>query len=167
MNLEIRVARESDADELAGFMNKISAENLPYLAPFGFTFNTQIERAYIVNFTRTENAFLLVGVKDKEIVAALDVMPNGSIYKNSTARMGVLVKKEYRGMGIGTLLCAKALELVAKAGRLKKVEAEIFTNNLASKAMFLKLGFTIDGQRTNAYYIDNNWFDVIYASYLL
>lgn len=164
MSFEIREAIESDAGPLANFMNEVGSEQLPYLVPIHTPFTTEIQVAHIRDFTRKENAFLLLCFNNKQIVGALDLMPYSALHKRHIARVGILVKRENRGTGIGTLLYQHLFQLIRKTD-LKKIEAELFTANYASISLHLKSGFKVEGYKTEAYIINGKSYDVISTYY--
>ena len=160
MSFEIREDIESDAEQLASFMNEVGFEHLPYLVPIHTPFTTEIQVAHISDFTRRENAFLLLCFNNKQIVGALDLMPYSALHKRHIARVGILVKRENRGAGVGSLLYQHFFQLVRKTD-LRKIEAEIFTTYYASLSLHLKSGFKIEGYKTEAYIINASSYDVI------
>lgn len=166
MTFIMRNAEDADALPLSHFMNEIAAEKLDTLVPFDFAFSEDIQRKFITNFRATPNAFLLLGFLNGKIIGAVDLMPHRSTYKKHIGRIGILISKEIRGTGFGRQLYMQALDL-ARASRLKKIEAEVFTNNTSSIALHLKAGFKIEGHRYNTYQIHDRRYDTIDMSYTL
>ena len=72
------------------------------------------------------------------------------------AELGIALRKEYRGRGIGTPLLREALERCR--GKFETVELAVLTNNRAKK-LYEKFGFKIIGTRQRAIKRGNRYFD--------
>ncbi len=63
---------------------------------------------------------------------------------------GVVVKKEFRGKGVGALLISE-LEKVLVKNKKEKIFLEVRKSNLIAQKLYEKMGFTIISQRKNYY----------------
>jgi RimJ/RimL family protein N-acetyltransferase len=80
--------------------------------------------------------------------------------RNGTAAVGVVVDPEYWRQGIGFQALAAIAIHAFEDRRLHRLEAEILSLNLPSKALFAKLGFRLEGTRRESYFAAGRWLDV-------
>lgn len=156
----IKSASNLYASELASFMNNIESENLPYLLSFGFLFDKKIQLKYIKKFKSTKNAYLLIAIKQNKIIGALDFMPFSNSERLHCGRLGLLIRKDERRSGVGTLLFNKLQEKLKKS-EIKRIEVEIVSSNIAVKRFNDKLGFIIEGKKNDAINKQGEYFDLI------
>lgn len=76
---------------------------------------------------------------------------------NHRATLGICVKKEYRGMGIGKALVAKALE--ESKGKFEIVELTVFSHNRRAVRLYEGSGFKKYGVRRKAVKRAGKYFD--------
>lgn len=92
--------------------------------------------------------YLLVACPD-----SADVPPIGMIglHVNSTPRrrhaasLGMFVRSDWWGQGVGSALLEAALDLADNWLNLRRVELEVWTDNERAVALYTKFGFVIEG----------------------
>jgi ribosomal protein S18 acetylase RimI-like enzyme len=73
-------------------------------------------------------------------------MGNASITKNENikshiGKMGIIIKKEARGLGLGEKLFKKVMEEGIKKFKLRIVVLDVFTRNKIAQNLYKKMGF--------------------------
>ncbi len=114
-------------------------------------------------------------VKRTPQVVALD---NGAVIgwcdvtalpRPTTKHCGVLgmgVLRDYRHQGIGTKLLNASLQRARVYG-LRRVELEVFEDNLTAIEMYTKAGFKVEGRKLEAVRIDDRYVNVFVMAVLL
>lgn len=84
----------------------------------------------------------------KEIIGFSDIiiLTKDSPIVINTAKIGMLIKRKYRGQGIGTFVLKKTIEQCKDMG-IEFISTLTSKNNIASKKMLEKLNFTFMGSR--------------------
>src|SRR5262249_27433849 len=72
------------------------------------------------------------------------------VSRHGFGELGMLVRREWRGRGIGSALLAAAEELARDLG-LHKLSLEVFAHNDAAIALYRKCGFIEEGRRVRQY----------------
>jgi len=75
-----------------------------------------------------------------------------------TAVLGMSVRAESRGQGVGSALMRAALAWAADNG-LTRVELQVFADNARAIALYEKHGFRHEGRRRNAVFLDGAYLD--------
>jgi len=112
------------------------------------------EKAYIAGMNSSKELLVVADV-DNEVVgclAALQADGGRRPETAHTAKVGLHIREQFRGVGIGPYL----LEYCIAWGRdhgFKKLEANIFTTNQRSLNLFKKSGFVEEGVRQNRIHV--------------
>jgi RimJ/RimL family protein N-acetyltransferase len=108
------------------------------------------EREYISGLDSTKNLLIVASAGD-EVVGCLAALQSDAGIRVETSHIlhiGLHLKEQFRGFGIGTHLLNYSIEWAIELG-YKKLEANIFTTNQRSLSMFKKAGFIEEGVRKN------------------
>ena len=107
-----------------------------------------------------EGLFLLVACVDGEVVGnlGLETHPNRPRMRHAGS-IGMAVRDDWQGRGVGTALLRAALDLADNWLNLSRVELTVYTDNAAGIALYEKLGFEIEGTHRryafrNGQYVD-------------
>jgi L-phenylalanine/L-methionine N-acetyltransferase len=101
----------------------------------------------------------LVGSVDGEVVGSLTLVVNGRARRRHVGELGMAIRDDWQGRGVGTALLHAALDLADNWIGLQRVELDVFTDNAAGIALYQKFGFVIEGTRRrfalrNGTYVD-------------
>jgi RimJ/RimL family protein N-acetyltransferase len=77
-----------------------------------------------------------------------------------TATIGMGVKKEFRGKGIGTALMDACIASAKTLG-IEKLELEVFASNTAARALYIKKGFFEEGIRLKKRKFEDRYDDLV------
>jgi len=105
----------------------------------------------------TKNSFVII---ENEIIlgwATLSKISNRPVYKG-VVEISIYIHPDYKGRKVGESLY-KHLEKSAVNDGYWTIQAQLFTNNVASKAFFEKQGFRQVGVREKIGQLNNQWMD--------
>jgi len=85
-----------------------------------------------------------IATKGSEVVGWCDILPMKYEGLTHSGRLGMGVKKEYRGQGIGKRLMDKTMAEAKKMG-IERVELEVFASNRTALRFYKKSGFEVEG----------------------
>jgi len=93
-----------------------------------------------------EGLFLLVACVDGEVIGnlGLETSPNRPRMRHAGS-LGMAVRDDWQGRGVGTALLGKALDLADNWLNLSRVELTVYTDNAAGIALYEKAGFVREG----------------------
>lgn len=113
------------------------------------------------------NGFVqVVALVNGDLVGWCDILPPRIPGFTHCGKLGVSVLPDYRGRGIGRQLITEALERARKKG-IERVELEVFSSNVAARALYEKLGFVTEGVRRRARKVDGQYDDIVLMALFL
>lgn len=141
MSIQIRRSRLEDAASFSEAITAVAAEESYLASVDGFSIDEA--RAYLQTAV-TGAVHQVVAVDDDKVVGACDITPLQSKGFTHIGRLGMFVRREWRGQGIGKRLLTACLA-AAKAGGLEKVELQVFADNLTAIRLYESAGFRREG----------------------
>ncbi len=93
-----------------------------------------------------DGSYGLVACVDGEIVGELSLFgfPNRP-RRSHAGQLGMAVRDDFQGRGIGTALMAAAVDLADNWLQLQRLELEVYTDNQPAVRLYQKFGFVIEG----------------------
>ena len=82
---------------------------------------------------------------DGEVVGELSLWTHDNPRLKHAGSIGMAVRDDRRGEGIGTALMRAALDLADNWLNLTRIELHVYTDNEAGIALYRKFGFEIEG----------------------
>jgi RimJ/RimL family protein N-acetyltransferase len=155
--VSIRDVTQSDLDRLTEYYFQFYDE-VKVNPNFGLTLfdakpSLLDEMAWFLDFQKASaegNSIGLVAVADDGKILGFSEVgrrkPTSSVSHRGS--LGISVRKEYRGKGIGTLLLKKMIERCK--GKFEILELEVFVGNDVAKHLYERLGFKTYGLRPQA-----------------
>jgi RimJ/RimL family protein N-acetyltransferase len=167
----IREGRVEDARELIAMMQEMTQERgvgIP-LEPGEFQNTVEQEEAWIRARLESDNSLILVAVTKEggEIVGLLDCTGGERRAMRHQTVLGISVKKEWRGKGVGRKLMERAMEWARENETVKRVQLEVFATNEGAIHLYEKMGFEKEGVRRKAFWREGEWMDSIVMAKLL
>ena len=89
--------------------------------------------------------YSLVACVDGEVVGELSLWTHDNPRLKHAGSIGMAVRDDRRGEGIGTALMRAALDLADNWLNLTRIELHVYTDNEAGIALYRKFGFEIEG----------------------
>jgi len=143
IDLLVRHVRRDDVEQLRSLINTISLEQT-FITFQGEQMSIEEESRYVEGFiAKAENqkAVKLLAFHDGELIGIADVIAKERA-ESHVGILGLMVAKEWRNKGIGSLLLKMALEEAQKnITELKIITLGVFGNNPIAKRLYEKMGF--------------------------
>ena len=154
----IRRGEPSDASGVIGCMQSVMDEGIFLLGDY-YLMTERAERERL----SSRSDLTLVADASREVVGVL-TLQRGAYRKNRhTATLGIAIKKEYRGAGLGKKMITEALSW-ARAEGIRKVNLEVFSSNLNAIGLYKNLGFSYEGVRKGQFMINDSLVDDVLMS---
>ena len=96
--------------------------------------------------------YLLVAEVRGEVVGNLGLQAAGRGRRRHVAHVGMSVRDDWQGRGVGTALLAAAIDIADNWLNYRRLCLEVYTDNAAALALYRKFGFEVEGTlRQDAY----------------
>jgi putative acetyltransferase len=107
-----------------------------------------------------EGAFDLVACVESEVVGQLFLVtfPNKP-RRRHTGQIGMAVRDDWQGKGVGSALMQAAVDLADRWLNLDRLELEVYIDNEPAVRLYRKFGFTIEGTMIRYGYRDGQFVD--------
>jgi RimJ/RimL family protein N-acetyltransferase len=157
MTIEIRRCRLEDAASFSEAVTEVATEERYLASVEGFSVDQT--KAYL-QMAMTGPACQVVAVDGEKVVGACDIKPHESKGFTHVGRLGMYVRKQWRGQGIGKRLLAACLSLAREAG-LEKVELQVFADNTPAIRLYESAGFRREGLKARGRKWRDRYQDVV------
>jgi putative acetyltransferase len=108
----------------------------------------------------TEGLFSLVACVEDEVVGSLGLENSPTRWRmRHVATIGMAVRDDWQGRGVGTALMEAALDLADNWLNLARVELTVFADNAPAIALYEKFGFEIEGTHRRYAFRDGEYID--------
>ena len=161
-NFVIRKGKIEDAEATLNIQKSIVAEGQYIIAyPDEFTKTLSQQREWLQSILDNENETIFVAEKDGEVVGLIVFEGTKNRKRLShTGSIGLLIRSEYRGLGIGKMLLQVLLEWAERNPLIEKVSLAVFSNNHKAIALYKKMGFIEEGRKINEFkFADDEYVD--------
>jgi RimJ/RimL family protein N-acetyltransferase len=159
-NYIIRPANPEDAQQLSEYLHNLENECLEEILPFSVSLDSKSQIESILFFTNTEDACLMLLFSDEMLIGTIDFIPNKTIGKKHCGKLGISIKKEFRGMGFGKILLAYFLEQSSKLKHIRRIELDVLSNNPVALKLYRQLGFVEEGKKISGVFNRNQYRDI-------
>ena len=158
----LRSAQPEDAAQIIQFLNCIGGESDFLLFGAGeCVISEEEERAYIQRTARTENALMLLGLVEDEIVSVSQVVPGGRARIAHTCEVSISVRKKFWGCGVGSAVMRQLIAFAQHAEGLRSMALGVNEANSRALSLYRKLGFVEYGRYPHFFCVDGTYFDEI------
>ncbi|MCL4295090.1 MAG: GNAT family N-acetyltransferase [Anaerolineae bacterium] len=165
----IREARPDDAGQLIAYIQRLLAEpgiNIP-LTPAEFTLSVEEERQFLANCAAAANSICLLAEVDAGIVGELNCKGGTRQATRHAVTLGISVRQEWRGQGVGTALMTEAVAWAKQTGLVTRIELQVYTRNEPAIRLYRKFGFEVEGRRRRVIFQDGDYLDDLIMALLL
>jgi ribosomal protein S18 acetylase RimI-like enzyme len=156
-DVQIRRSQLTDAESLCDTVNSVAREKWWLATVDGFT--PEQTRSFL-KFVADHSLSQVVAVAGGPIVGWCDVVPRGPRGFEHVGALGMGVRREWRGQGVGRRLLDQCLAAARSAG-LEKIELEVFTDNAGAIHLYESLGFVREGVKSRARKLEGRYQDVL------
>ena len=154
MEITIRTADPSDAEAiLKCYTAPLAARNTPQI-PY-----RSLESVREQLTKSGEGDHLLVAEIEGEVVGVIGLHTSSRPRVNHKAEVGMMVRDDWKGKGVGAALMQAVIELADKWLNLTRIELTVFTDNESAIALYRKFGFEIEGTLRKYAFRDGEFVD--------
>jgi len=109
-----------------------------------------------------EGLYSLVACTDREVVGqiALQTFPNRP-RRNHVGSIGMIVRDDWQGKGIGTQLMQAVVDLADKWLNLSRLELGVYPDNEPAIKLYKKFGFQVEGTEICSAFRDGQYVNVL------
>lgn len=161
--ITIRDVRFADAAAVLSLQREVVGEGEFFIA-VAAEYNKTIEeqRDQICSIIENERETMYVADIDGQIVGLIVLSSQNRKRLSHTGSISMMIKKEYRNMGVGKLLLLKLLAWTEQHPLLEKVCLGVFSTNHRAIALYKKMGFVEEGRKVREFKLgDNEYVDDI------
>lgn len=158
--LQISEASVEDVRGILDFVPAISEEtNFLSFGPGEFELTEPEEREFIRKSLAADNQLFLVGSIDDEVVAILTFSAGRRPRIRHAGEFGISVRKQFWGLGIGTLMLDVLIDWARDTRIVKKINLRVRTDNHRAILLYERKGFVIEGTIRNEIFLDGKYYD--------
>jgi putative acetyltransferase len=107
-----------------------------------------------------EGLYSLVACVEDEVVGSLGLHTSPTRWRmRHVGSIGMAVRDDWQGKGVGTALMEAALDLADNWLNLTRIELSVYTDNAAAIALYEKFGFEIEGTHRRFAFRDGEYVD--------
>jgi putative acetyltransferase len=140
MNITIRKAELSDAEAILRCFTAPLVVRYTMQLPY-----RSLESVREMLSKNADGVHHLVAVVDGEVVGSITLQAFTRPRINHSALIGMMVRDDWHGKGIGTAMMGAVIDLADKWLNLTRLELTVFTDNEPAIALCRKFGFEIEG----------------------
>lgn len=151
---QVRRAITADAPAVVEYLHRLLSDKTLFLPAVAddFTMTVAEEEAFIARHENRPNAVMLVAdAPDGTIAGLFDAMGSPRMARRHAVEFGMSVDERFRGQGLGSALLAAGLDWARSTGCIRRVELEVYAQNLPAIALYEKSGFVLEGRKHGAF----------------
>jgi putative acetyltransferase len=114
-----------------------------------------------------ETVYALVACVEGEVVGDLTLETHPTRWRRRhVGEIGMAVRDDWQGRGVGTALMEAALDLADNWLNLTRIELSVYTDNAAGIALYKKFGFEIEGTHRRYAFRNGEYVDAYSMAHL-
>ena len=155
-NQKTAILRSPKIEDAEALLNNIIASSgeTEFLTnyPEEYTMGVEGEEEWIKSHLESTDALVICCEVEGKIVASCDLRFNSSFKTRHRVALGITVRREYWGLGIGSAMF-EAMILASKEKDVQIMELEFLEGNERAKRLYEKFGFRVVSYRPNAFHL--------------
>ncbi len=160
-NVVLRTPRWEDLDDFLELINSLVDEKADIYITEKFTRESEAEwLTKALSRLEKDEQFFLAAEVDKKVIALSDFQVKEGDPEQHPGFLGIIVRKGYRDLGIGTEIMKTMLQQAASFG-FKKVSVNAFITNKRAIHVYKKVGFAETGIIRNRHFRQGKFIDEI------
>lgn len=146
----IRTGQLDDAEAILDIQRDVIQENEYWIAT-SEEFNKTItqQRDSIQKILENERETIIIAEVNGKVVGWLEFESQTRKKISHTGSFGIMIHKDYRGIGIGRMLINELLNWAEKNPLIEKVSLGVFSTNLRAISLYKSMGFVEEGRKIN------------------
>jgi len=158
--LLIREAAVEDARAVLDYVEGISGESdFLSFGPGEFELTESEEQEFIRKCLASDNQLYILGLIDDTIVATLNFSGGRRPRVRHSGEFGMSVRKQYWGLGIGSLMLDTLIDWARHTQIVKKINLRVRTDNQRAILLYERKGFVKEGTSRKEILLDGKYFD--------
>jgi RimJ/RimL family protein N-acetyltransferase len=161
---KIRTGTVEDSEAILDIENAVISEGKFFIVEPEEVEKTPIQkqRYWIQSILENERETLIVAELNGVVVGWIVFRSNNKKRLLHTGSVTMLISKNYRGFGIGTMLLQALLDWAKENPYIEKVSLGVFSINHRAISLYKQMGFIEEGRKINEYkFNDNEYVDDI------
>ena len=160
--ITVREANVSDAANLINLkLSYIEGSRTIPLLPKEYSDKVEDEENLIEKLHEEKNSILLVAEYEDGLIGNIDLNGNHRSKLFHTGVIGMGIRKEWQGQGVGTVLLESVISWCSQNPHLSLIWLEVYDSNEAGKRLYQKLGFEECGRMKHFFKEDGIYIDKI------
>lgn len=162
----LRTPKWEDLDGLLELINSLVDEGAEISKNKKTTREEEINwlASLMAHVEKNETSFLVADIGGK-VVGSSDVNPRTG-YESHVGSAGIVIKRAYRDVGIGTEIMRTQIDLAKKMG-IKVLILTVFASNVKAIHVYEKVGFVQTGRIPRKHFKDGIYIDEVIMTNLL
>ena len=141
--VRLRRATPADAKAMIAHVNAVGAEGIHIMTErLNIRLREQREK---LRRAPGRSHLYIVAVRDQELLGTADISRGRHRKDRHVAELGIALRKDSRGVGLGTAMMESMLDWARSIG-IRKVCLGVFSTNRPALRMYRKLGFVQEGR---------------------
>ena len=158
--LLIREAMVEDARAVLDYIEDISSESdFLSFGPGEFELTEAEEEDFLRKCRDLDNQLYIVGLIDDTVASTLAFSAGPRPRVRHSGEFGMSVRKQYWGLGIGSLMLDTLIDWARATRIVKKINLRVRTDNKQAIALYKRRGFVIEGTIHQEIFLDGKYFD--------
>jgi len=158
--LLIREVAVEDTRALLDYVERISGESdFLSFGPGEFELTESEEQEFIHKCLASDNQLFILGSIDDTIVAILNFSGGRRPRVRHSGEFGMSVRKQYWGLGIGSLMLDTLIDWARHTQIVKKINLRVRTDNQRAIRLYKREGFAKEGTSRKEILLDGKYFD--------
>ncbi len=162
----VREAFVEDAERLHEFYVKVTSETEFLITLPEEVFDVASERNLIRIYRSSYNRLYLIAFYSTQVIGTLKLAGNRRKRVAHVAELSIAVKKDFWGLGVGSILMQEAIEW-AKEHEIKRIELTVVDSNERAIKLYKKFGFIEECRMKMATVLSDGFHDLILMAKLL
>lgn len=144
----IRTGVLEDAEAVLDVQNSVISEGEYFIAVSEeFNITPEQQRDWIRSLLENERETIIVGEMNDEVVGWIAFQSENRKRMFHKGSFGVMIRKNFRGMGIGKELIEALLDWAEANPLIEKVSLGVFSTNNRAISLYKRLGFVEEGRK--------------------
>jgi RimJ/RimL family protein N-acetyltransferase len=158
--LLIRRAAVEDARPLLEYIHSIGAESDFLTFGLGeFEVTLAEEEKFVQDCLQSDNRLYLLALLGETIAGTLFFTGGRRPRIRHSGELGMTVRKQYWGLGIGGLLLDTLIDWAKRGGIIRKIDLRVRTDNSRAIALYERKGFVREGTLRRQIFLDGRYYD--------
>ena len=117
-------------------------------------------QALLENLPQNQH-FLVAVAPDNTVLGLVMLTVDSNPRRRHAGGLGIMVRTDCQGQGVGTALMKAALELADNWLMLRRVELEVYADNEGAIRLYQRFGFETEGRKRKAAVKDGAYADIL------